>query len=245
VKIVAWNLNHRAARRRIPTWVVSAVESVAPDVAIFTEYVEGQDHDRFLADLSDIGLNHACVSSQVKGQNQVLIASRSELVRGGLLAPPIHPSVPPNALHVLIASTGINVLGFRMPAFVGSEAKMLKRQTWEWIFKVADALHGAPAIIAGDFNTAVEDGMSYCGDCISQLISKGWSHARPAVGCSFRHNSGSERVIDHAFLSPELLLVASEYSWAFQELSTEAKSARVGVPDHAMHIVECTRCAAK
>jgi hypothetical protein len=48
VKILTWNLNHRAARRSIPIWVSRAIVAEAPDVVVLTEYVAGADHDRFL-----------------------------------------------------------------------------------------------------------------------------------------------------------------------------------------------------
>jgi hypothetical protein len=51
MKLLAWNLNHRAARRRIPSWIATAINEQAPDVLVLTEYVEGPDHDSFLATL--------------------------------------------------------------------------------------------------------------------------------------------------------------------------------------------------
>jgi hypothetical protein len=52
MKLLSWNLNHRAARRRIPSWIATAIDEQAPDVLVLTEYVEGPDHDFFLATLN-------------------------------------------------------------------------------------------------------------------------------------------------------------------------------------------------
>ncbi|MFT4046479.1 MAG: hypothetical protein QM661_07240 [Solimonas sp.] len=153
------------------------------------------------------------------------------------MAPMIHSSVPPNALHIVVPETGLNILGFRMPAFIGPDANRLRRLTWEWLLEASDYLRDKPAVIAGDFNTAVGDRSSKCGDCFGLLEQRGWVHARPESGCSWRHNGGSERSIDHAFLTPALAGWHSEYSWSFRDRSPEAAMSKVGVPDHAMLIV--------
>jgi hypothetical protein len=55
MKLLAWNLNHRAARRQIPAWIAAAINEQAPDILVLTEYVEGPDHDFFLAGLNANG----------------------------------------------------------------------------------------------------------------------------------------------------------------------------------------------
>lgn len=239
VLLLSWNLNHRAARRNFPEWVAEAVSGEAPDVVVFTEYVEGPRHDGFLAALSSHGLHHASVSSPCHRQNQVLIASREPHARGGIEAPPIHPSVPPNTLHVRLEQSGVDILGFRMPAFTGRESH-LKRPTWNWLLEVATSLRSSPAIIAGDFNTAPGDSDSDCGDCLDTLARTGWQHARPADGYSWRHRRSERgRAIDHAFLSPSLELKSSAYSWSFYRFGADVVSGHVGIPDHAMLLVSC------
>lgn len=237
LRLLAWNLNHRAARRNFPDWVAEAVCAEAPDVAVFTEYVEGPRHNSFLAALSAQGLRHASVSFPRQRQNQVLIASREPHVRGGIEAPPIHPAVPPNALHVRLAQSGVDVLGFRMPAFAGRDSRF-KRVTWNWLLEVAASLRSRRAIIAGDFNTAPGDSDIRCGDCLYTLVSADWRHARAAEGHSWRGGRSDQgRVIDHAFLSPSLGLESSVYSWSFHRFSANVASRCVGIPDHAMLLV--------
>jgi hypothetical protein len=49
MKLLAWNLNHRAARHRIADWIGSAIVGHSADVVVLTEYIEGPDRERFLS----------------------------------------------------------------------------------------------------------------------------------------------------------------------------------------------------
>lgn len=75
MRAIAWNLNHRARRRRIPDWVVAAIAAQTPHVIVLTEYVEGPDHEQFIAGLGSVGLTHCEISERQKGHNQLLIAA--------------------------------------------------------------------------------------------------------------------------------------------------------------------------
>ncbi len=186
MKILSWNLNHRAARRPIPSWITSAIARHAPDTLVLTEYVEGQDHHQFLLGLGDLGLRNVLISPRTLKENQVLIASRDPMRSGGLKAPPLHPSVPPNALHALLGNARFNLLGFRMPAFTG-QPKAIKRETWNWLLDAAAGMLSTPAAIVGDFNTTPGDIAANCGDCLDALVSQRWQHMRPTSGFSWRH----------------------------------------------------------
>jgi endonuclease/exonuclease/phosphatase family metal-dependent hydrolase len=238
MRVLAWNLNHRAARRDVPEWIAAAIASFGPDAVILTEYVEGSDHRRFLAELAARGLAHVSLTERTNKQNQLLIASREPQRRGDLAAPAIHPAVPPNALNIVLENSGLHILGFRMPAFTGPE-RPLKRVTWEWLLGAAAELRDRPAVIAGDFNTAPGDAVADCGDCLEVLLKSGWHLARPAAGYSWRHaQSGVTRQIDHAFLAPALAPGRAEYSWKFHDLAPDAASGKVGLPDHAMLLTD-------
>jgi exonuclease III len=237
MKLLVWNLNHRASRQRIPSYIAAAINEHAPDVLVLTEYVEGPDHDFFLTTLSAAGLCTFSCSEQpgLVVENQVLIASRDPQRRYELVAPDIHPSVPPNSLEVSLVSSGVTFLGFRIPAFDGKD-RVRKRPTWNWLLGEAERLRGHSALIAGDFNTAPGDSKSDCGDCLEELVQRGWQHARPASGYSWRHPKSGTRQIDHIFLSASLILRRVEYSWEFERLIPEGASGRR--PDHAMLVCE-------
>lgn len=238
MRVLAWNLNHRAAQRRIPGWISKSVASYNPDAAIFTEYVHGDDHECFLEELGTQGLLHASLTQRPPGENQLLIVSRAPHSQVSIVAPPIHSSVQPNVIHVALNTSGLQIVGFRMPAFTGPGRTRLKRLTWDWLLSVAAELRNLPCVIAGDFNTAPDDGTASCGEYFQLLSSIGW-HLPPAVGYSWRHpRSGATRRIDHALLSPRLAPGRAEYSWKFHDLAPDASSGKVGLADHAMLLVE-------
>jgi endonuclease/exonuclease/phosphatase (EEP) superfamily protein YafD len=238
MKLIAWNLNHRAARRRIPSWIATAINEQAADAVVLTEYVEGRDHESFVGSLKASGFCKFSCSEQPGRQNQLLIASRYAHRRYDLVMPNIHPSVPSNVLEVSLAGPDVTVLGFRMPAFEGKD-RALKRPTWNWLLGEAERLRASSALIVGDFNTAPGDSKTKCGDCLEKLVQCGWQHARPASGYSWRHpRFKTKREIDHIFLSPSLVPTQVEYSWEFERLVPEGTSRKAGYPDHAMLICE-------
>ncbi len=234
MKLLAWNLNHRAARRRLPPWIAESITARAPDVAVLTEYVQGVDHAAFCRDLAAAGLAHVSTSARVDASNQVLIASRQPHCQRPLPPTDIHPCVIPNALSVSLEHAGLEVLGFRMPAYETQTAR-LKRQTWEWLLAALEPMRHGPAVVAGDFNTAFGDRRSGCGDCLALLVEQGWRHASPEPGAvSYRTKSGPGRLIDHAFVSPAIPGARAEYWWGFPQ----AAWGTPGRPDHAMLVVE-------
>ena len=135
-------------------------------------------HDLLLADHNAAGLCKFSCTTQPGRENQLLIASRDMQRRYELVAPEFHPSVPSNILEVSLASSGVTVLGFRMPAY-DKKDRALKRPTWNWLLGEAERLRGDSALIVGDFNTAPGDSKAKCGDCLEKLVQSGWQHARP------------------------------------------------------------------
>jgi len=43
MKLLAWNLNHQAARRQIPSWIAAAINEQAPDILVLTEFASLAD----------------------------------------------------------------------------------------------------------------------------------------------------------------------------------------------------------
>jgi len=244
MRLLTWNLNHRAARRRIPTWVSAAVAGARPDVAVLTEYVVGPDHQAFVDALSASGLRCISVSERVGRENQLLIATRETHSAQPLEDPQIHRSLPSNIMQVRLDRSGVTVLGLRMPAYSGHDVPC-KRQTWDWIHSLASRLESVPAIITGDLNTAFGDAVSHCGDRLGDLATAGWQCASPDGGSSWRHpRTGTGRAIDHLFLSSSMSATHSVYSWDFEGLSGSA-TGTVGLPDHAMLVATVDTNAAR
>lgn len=238
MRLLTWNLNHRAASRRIPDWVSVAIEQQAPDAVVLTEYVQGPSHAAFCERLARIGLPHLQVSQRTEGHNQVLIASATPLQAGSIQGPALHPAVPSNVLHVHLPQHQLQLLGIRMPAFK-PEDRAIKRAVWEWLNRISRTLEPGPAVVSGDLNTALGDKPSHAGDCLQVLPRAGWQHAIPETGHSWRSaRYGTLRRIDHSFLAPGMPPARSRYLWDFQALAPEAPSGRVGIPDHAMLVVD-------
>lgn len=238
MRLLAWNLNHRAHCHAVPGWIREAIVEKQADAVVLTEYVVGPDHLTFVESLRDAGLRYASVSKRVNKSNQLLIATREPHRLGAITAPTFNESVPPNFLHVVIETLGVDVVGFRMPAFTSSE-KQFKRLTWDWLINAIGPLCAVPCIVAGDFNTALGDSARQCGDCFEQLRKQGWLLADPGQeAVSYRSRLGSGRLIDHAFASPLLAPLAAQCSWDFHKFGPDAQTGRFGRPDHAMLIVD-------
>lgn len=240
MRLVAWNVNHRAARHAIPQWIPEEIKTVSPDILILLEYVRGSDHDKFVRQLANYGLTTASLSQEGFG-NQLLIATRERHRPGSTRMPEI-PWVPGNVLHVVLEDSETHVIGFRMPAFEKNE-RQFKRPTWNWLREQAGAVVDVPSVIAGDFNTASGDSSKYCGDCIEMLEHDGWKYIIPSAGHSWCLKPGAtERRIDYAFLSRSLFPLSTDYSWSFRE-NHGITSQSPGTPDHAMLMVEFTTAA--
>lgn len=240
MRLLTWNLNHRAAQRAIPAWVPAAIAEQRPDVAVLTEYVEGPAHDGFLAELAAFELGYPVFSRKTPGHNQILVASKTPLTQHKLEPPPIHAAVPSNTLHVVEDTLGFHLVACRIPAFDKSAAgRATKRAAWDWLIKTGLAVGAHPAAVTGDLNTAAGDSARDCGDLVPVLAKHGWQHAIPPDGFSWKSaRSRSERRIDHTFLSPPVPRARSRYVWDFHLMAPEARSGRVGLPDHAMLVVD-------
>lgn len=231
MKLIAWNVNHRAQRRSIAPWIGEAIAKADPDVLILTEYVVGKDHERFMRQLAAAALAHVLVSDRVGSSNQVLVASKTAIVRGEVTMPSITPEAPANFLHARLLDEQIDVFGFRMLSFPNRH-NPYKRRIWDWLMGVLAASKAGRTVIAGDFNTAPGDREQGCGDCLAALIASDWQFAEPREGYSWK-----TRTIDHAFLSPALSYSSARYDWDFQKLGNTTSMAP-GIPDHAMLLTD-------
>jgi hypothetical protein len=118
LRIVAWNVNHRARRKAIPAALPDGILSLAPDVIVLTEYVEGTGHDRFCATLEGGGLVSQFHTPILGGlHNQVLIASRAPATRGTFAPPDALPHAGYNFLHVRLDGLALDLMGLRGPMY--------------------------------------------------------------------------------------------------------------------------------
>ena len=209
MKLVTWNINHRAQQARIPASMARAIGSLEPDVVVLTEYVPGPTRQAFRAELAASGLEHQCLSPRASGQNHVLIASRVSLERGIIRAPGITPAVPSNALHVLLPDVGVEILGLRVPDF--SRNHRARRQCWDWILATAGMVKDWPFVMLGDFNRDPSDPGNEWGSRINQLAAEGWQLAAPPSGASYWGPGGRVARLDHALVSVHFAVRGAQY----------------------------------
>ncbi len=237
MRLLAWNLNHRARPRVVPEGVSRAIAALAPDVAVLTEYVSRNSHERFIGQLAALGLPHAMASGKVPGQNQVLVASRQRFERGSLRAPDIEPAFPPNVLHVTLPEAGVGILAMRVPDY--SHKAPLRRACWDWIESTAATVRHAPFVILGDLNIDPGYPPKQCGDRIPRLVASGWHWALPPQGGSFWPlKGGTPKRLDHAVVTRHFHRVSAAYVEEVDGIRLGARGGRGALSDHAALVVE-------
>jgi endonuclease/exonuclease/phosphatase family metal-dependent hydrolase len=237
MRIVAWNINHRAREKTIPVDLAAAIASLGPDVIVLTEYVDGPTRAPFHASLAQHGFCHLLMSGRRRGENQVLIAARTAFEPGPIFAPEIAPSVPSNALHVRLPQEGLEILGIRVPDY--SKALKTKRACWDWILQTASEVHDRPFVMIGDFNTDASYPRSQCGDRFGTLVDSGWQLASPPDGSSFWTLGGHAVRIDHAFVSRCLVVERAAYVTRLGQYVFAGKEP-AALSDHAALSIDVT-----
>ncbi|MHB8908647.1 MAG: endonuclease/exonuclease/phosphatase family protein [Syntrophales bacterium] len=212
MKLITWNINHRARRKHIPPSMAAAITSLSPDVIILTEYVPGPSHESFMEELATRGLGHISMSPYAYRENQILIAANSHLASGVLEAPAIAASVPSNFIHVHVRDNGLNIIGMRVPDY--SKQPLIRHRCWDWIESIAKGMVKEPCVLMGDFNTDQSYPPSRCGNRLSNIVTAGWQHAIPSLGSSYLPvTGGSGKKLDHAFVTEHFLIRSAEYIW--------------------------------
>lgn len=235
MKLLTWNINHRASRKHIPPLMAEAIDSLDPDAIILSEYVPGPSHERFMVDLESCGLSHVLMSQFTAKQNHILIASRKPLMVGDIRAPPIAAAFPSNVLHVHIPDEDFDILGLRIPDY--SKQPLIRRECWKWILARARDLRERPSVILGDFNTDPNYSHERCGDCIGQMVTEGWQHAKPQGSSYWTINGEIGRQLDHAFVSEHFSVNRAEYIVESGPYVFAGK--RVGaMSDHAILLID-------
>jgi endonuclease/exonuclease/phosphatase family metal-dependent hydrolase len=236
MKLLSWNINHRASRKRIPPLMAEAITSLLPDIIVLTEYVPGPSHESFMADLATRGFAHIGMSPHTPKENHIFIAARTTLVPGTIKGPPIAPSVPSNVLHVQLEGQSLNVLGLRVPDY--SKQPPIRHACWDWIESTANNIKEQPFVIMGDFNVDPSYPPSKCGNRIGNLVAAGWQHAMPSSGVSYWPVAGGVgKRLDHAFISKHFIVREAEYIWESSHFIFAGKK-EGAMSDHAVLLVD-------
>ena len=207
------------------------VENLGADVVVLNEYVHGPTRAALLADLTDIEFSHVLVSERKGKGNQILIASRYEIVKGDLTGPATEDGGgESNFLHIKMPSEEIEVIGIRVPAY--PERRKLENY-WSAFNLLARSVADRRILIVGDFNADPDATWHIGGPHLARLRETGWHLPSPSGEWSFK--SGSR--IDHVLASRSLPKPSAAY---VTECDGTVISSREGkcLSDHAMLVVD-------
>ena len=211
VRVAAWNVNHRAGRMPFRDGLPAAVRCLAADVVVLTEYVPRQQHERFVEQLHESGLEHILLSTADPPSNQVLIASRLPARRVELSVPRIDRWFHTNVLGVEIERQGITIVGLRIPTYKTRDAAV-RLKCWNWVQNLAASLASRPAIIIGDLNVTADSLTTLGGgDPLRSLRATGWEFTTPAAEVSYVGPTGAGLSLDHAFISSKCAIESVQY----------------------------------
>ena len=180
-----------------------ALANLEPDVVVLTEYVADKSHGDFLGVLKAAGLAQIEPSGYVAGQNQVLIASRSEWEVDDSNPPDHSSATTPNWRHLRLATPGFDLIGLRVPMF---RSAAVRSAYWDWLENAVLAMRDRPTVLIGDLNADPGRAHRVGGGHLTRLADQGWCLATPDAGWSFVGKTGRTSRIDHAILSPHFRL---------------------------------------
>jgi endonuclease/exonuclease/phosphatase family metal-dependent hydrolase len=243
LRVLSWNLNHRARAKAIPSTLADSIASLKPNVIVLNEYVHGDSRQPFLEQLAKRGFPYWQVSHVTPlRQNHVLIPSRTPIDLGCIKAPAIEKFIPSNFLHVSLPHEGCEILGLRIPDY--SNDPKTKRACWNWIIETATTVKDRPFVLIGDFNTDPDDPDALFRDCPGRLIDGGWQLASPGEGASYWTVKGKPYRLDHAFVSQHFTVLESRYVSDFGALGSIGHS-KDALSDHAILWIDIERRAGR
>ena len=210
MKIATWNLNNRVGKVRFRPEAAEAAMALNADVLVFTEFFPRQHEDQFRDTLSRAGWTSQVMSAQpTEVANRVLIASRLPLVPLPIELPTFDQQFPANVAAVFMPSTGVSIVGARVPAYTAGESPLL-RGAWEWLEMSAALLCGRPAVILGDLNVSTTSSISRGGTHFRRILAAGWQRATPADGATFYGHNGRTSEIDHILTTVHCTITEAE-----------------------------------
>jgi exonuclease III len=250
MRLLTWNLNHRARSKKVPDGVADVVEALAVDVAVFTEFVPKEStraaptRAHFLDRLRGMGLAHQLLSPKADSGNHVLFAARSPLIAGATRPPPSLVAdarcMSCNTGHVVLPEMGLDILGMRMPDY--SKQPKVRGRCWQWLVETATAAAATrPFVLVGDLNADLKSPPNRWGRYLGELSAAGLQHLLPPTGESYWSPNRTAARLDHAFASSHLEPGAAAY--VTQAGGHTLAGSAGALSDHAALVVEVERRA--
>ena len=236
MKLVAWNLNHKASERTLKPAIARIVHALRPDVLILSEYVHGESRAPFLEALTACDLRHVLWSDRLNSNNQILVASRFPLSPGDLTGPVTEDKGgESNFLHAQVGD--FEIVGVRAPAYTQSS---VLRDYWQ---QLATTIRGAASrkiVFLGDFNADPKTNTRVGDRHLAALVQEGWSI--PDAEGAWSYSSGTR--VDHAVVSPSVGSTAARYITEIEGMVVAGRGALNAASDHAALVVELSPNAA-
>lgn len=233
MKIMAWNLNHKASERRLSAKLVDAIQKISPDLLILNEYVHGETRATFVEALCAIGLRHLQLSIRINSNNQVLMACRQRMELGDLAGPKMHDDGgTSNFLHIKLTDS-VEIVGVRAPAY---EASAHLREYWQQLRNTIEGTRDRRIAYIGDLNADPNRRGGVGDKHLAELRTEGWVIPE-AIG-PWSYSAGTR--VDHAVLSPSFGKVSAEYVCSINGLVLAKRGDRTAISDHAALVVQVT-----
>ena len=201
MRIDTLNVAHQTrAPKSVPADLLQTLANLDLDALVLTEFVETPEYREALT----LHWPHVETSEQTAKKsgfhNQIGIAANQPMrVLAPLPAVPTH-TAQTNHLAVEIGALTLTLTGLRAPAFkVAADRKTY----WDSV-----ARHLPSGVVIGDFNLNPERSPKE-----ARMVPDGWRVVTPACGGpSFQSlKNESSSTVDHAFVTPEIKVVAAEY----------------------------------
>lgn len=238
MKIAAWNLNHRTFKKPIPETVSIVLRSLAPDVVVLTEYVEGEgleDRAALRRGLEGMGLVHVSVSKPLKGHNQVLVASRLRHAESNLSTyDDSHAKT--NFLPVRFPDLDMTLVGMRAPAY---ESSKQVDDYWKSVVGNVSAASHTKLILVGDLNAEPGSPRSIGGKHLCALLAQGWKIPTAPEPWSYISSDGKHTSkVDHLVASPAIGAATASYITKRGDFTVAGLKAKNPISDHAILLCE-------
>ena len=231
MKIAAWNLNHRTIKKPIPETAIDVIRSLAADVLVLTEYVDGDDRIAFKQALRDMGLRYVSVSEKRLKHNQVLVASRFQHHEGGLTHP-TESHAATNFHPITIPEFNLVIVGIRAPAYKTSAGV---KAYWDELTVILGSRSDKKLILVGDVNGDPDAPRSVGGKYMRALRKQGWSIPSPTGEWSFISSDGLRKSrVDHLLASPSLSVSPAVYEAIVNGIATAGLKGAKPISDHAI-----------
>jgi len=230
--LAAWNLNHRTGRKPAPAAVVGALVALNADVAVLTEYVDGDHQADFKRALQAAGYEHLAVSVWGARQNQVLLASRTAIIDGDLLPLPGYTeAAATNWLHRKIPALGLEVVGMRAPAY---KLQRDLKGYWAQVQAILQSASERPLVLIGDVNCDPFSDTSPGSRALRALEGHGYQLSNPGGEYSYFGPTGTRTRIEHVLATQNIQLANPRYQTTARQVRLAAGGGTTALSDHAV-----------